>query len=225
MTSTPPTDRPQVSLVIPIRNEAGNIGPLIDEIRASLDEAGFSWEILVINDGSTDESIHILRECEQRDPRVKVIGRPNTGIVGALNDGLEVATGDLIARMDADDWCSPRRLAAQVDFLKTHPEHGAIGCWVKRTDPYGSPAGFQEPPTAHDKIDAALLAGDGSALVHGTMMMRSELLTGVGGWNPQHEWVEDLDLSLRLAERCLLSNVPQYLYTYRRRMDSVCAQR
>ena len=58
MTSPHPTDHPRVSLVIPIRNEAGNIGPLIDEIRASLDEAGFSWEILVINDGSTDESVY-----------------------------------------------------------------------------------------------------------------------------------------------------------------------
>ena len=58
MTSTRPTNHPQVSLVIPIRDEAGNIGPLINEVQEALDTAGFSWELLVIDDGSTDESVH-----------------------------------------------------------------------------------------------------------------------------------------------------------------------
>ncbi|HSZ59511.1 MAG TPA: glycosyltransferase family 2 protein, partial [Tepidisphaeraceae bacterium] len=75
------------------------------------------FELIAVDDGSCDSSLGILREYEGRDPRVRIISRANTGIVGALNDGLRAAGGELIARMDADDISLPQRFEKQVEFL------------------------------------------------------------------------------------------------------------
>jgi glycosyltransferase involved in cell wall biosynthesis len=210
---------PRVSVLMPVYNAQDFLAEAIDCILAqSFDD----WELICIDDGSTDSSLAILQDYAERHARVRVITRPNTGIVGALNDGLDAANGEYIARMDADDWCAEVRFARQVDYLDTHRACVAVGSWVQRTDPYGSPAGSQEPPVDHDVIDRGLLEGDGSVMVHASLMMRADALREVGGWCEGTDWVEDLDLFLRLAEHGILANLPVYLYTYRRHTHSVC---
>lgn len=210
---------PLVSVLMPVFNAGGYLVEAIDSI---LHQTFADFELICVNDGSTDGSYDILRKYELRDERVRVISRPNTGIVGALNDGLAVARGDLIARMDADDTCRLDRFEKQVAYLDQNPVCVAVGSWVTRTDPYGSPAGLQEPPLTHDEIDAGLLVAEGSVLVHATLMLRRDVLCRIGGWDSRYNWVEDLDLFLRLAERGKLANLPEHLYQYRRHIDSVC---
>ncbi len=206
---------------MPVYNAADYLAEAIDCI---LEQTFDDWELICVDDGSTDTSLTILRDYERRHPGIRVISRPNTGIVGALNDALDVARGQYIARMDADDWCAADRFARQVDYLDQNPTCVAVGTWVQRTDPYGSPAGSQEPPTDHDTIDVGLLAGDASVLVHASLMMRADALRAVGGWRQGTDWVEDLDLFLRLAEHGQVANIPAYLYVYRRHAQSVCFQ-
>ncbi len=210
---------PRVSVLMPVYNAQAYLAEAIDCI---LSQSFEDWELICVDDGSSDTSLAILHDYANRHGRIRVISRPNTGIVGALNDGLDAARGEYIARMDADDWCAEVRFARQVDYLDQHADCVALGSWIQRTDPYGSPAGSQEPPTEHDAIDRGLLDGDASVMVHASLMMRVDALREVGGWCEGTDWVEDLDLFLRLAEHGRLANLPVYLYTYRRHVQSVC---
>ncbi len=216
------TDPSKVSVLLPVYNAQAYLAEALDCILAQTFK---NWELICVDDGSTDASPTILEDYAGRHAHIHVISRPNTGIVGALNDALDAARGTYIARMDADDWCAEVRFERQVAYLDEQTECVAVGSYVQRTDPYGSPAGSQEPPTDHGEIDAGLLAGDASVLVHASLMMRADALRAVGGWREGTDWVEDLDLFLRLTEHGRVSNLPQYLYTYRRHAESVCFNR
>ena len=213
---------PRVSVLMPVHNAQDFLAEALDCILA---QTFTDWELICVDDGSSDASLAILREYEAKHARIRVISRPNTGIVGALNDALDAANGTYIARMDADDWCAEERFARQVAYLDKHTECVALGTYVRRTDPYGSPAGSQEPPIDHETIDTGLLVGDASVLVHASLMMRADALRAIGRWRPGTDWVEDLDLFLRLTEHGKVANLPQYLYIYRRHVQSVCFKR
>ncbi|MDA8042229.1 MAG: glycosyltransferase family 2 protein, partial [Pirellulales bacterium] len=123
MTSTPPTDRPQVSLVIPIRNEAGNIGPLIKEIRASLDETGFSWEILVINDGSTDESVgEVESVCDDTNKVHLLHLKDGHGKSAALSRGFACVRGESVVMLDGDGQDDPAEIPKMLTRLGMAPD-------------------------------------------------------------------------------------------------------
>ena len=214
--------RPLVSVLMPVYNAQKYLGEAIDCILAQIYD---NWELICVDDGSNDTSLTILEAYAQKHDRIRIITQPNTGIVGALNGALEAAQGEVVARMDADDWCAETRFEKQVAYLDKHADCIAVGSYIQRTDPYGSPAGSQEPPTDHDAIDKGLLAGDASVLVHASLMMRTDALRQVGGWREGTDWVEDLDLFLRLTEHGRVANIPRYLYTYRRHAESVCFKR
>src|SRR5207253_385711 len=94
------SDRPTVSVLLPVYNGARYLRPAVESILA---QTFADFELIAVDDGSTDRSLAMLQEYARRDPRVHVITRPNTGIAGALNDGLAAARGEFLARMDADD--------------------------------------------------------------------------------------------------------------------------
>ncbi len=221
-----PRTGPRVSILMPVHNAEAYLDQAMGSI---LEQTYDDWELIAVDDGSIDRSRHILEDYARRAAAehgdaqpIRVISRPNTGIAGALNDGLAVARGQFIARMDADDLCTPGRLETQVAFLDRHRDHVAVGCWVRRMDPYGSPTGVEQPPTDHADIDAALLRGDGSAIVHATTVMRRDALIEAGAWRSRYNGVEDIDLYLRLAEVGRLANIPRPMYSYRRHLGSVC---
>src|SRR4051794_4532921 len=110
---------PAVSIVMPVYNGAAYVA---EAVRSILGQTFEDFEFIIVDDGSTDRTPRILHEYERMDRRVRVISRPNTGIVGALNDGVAAAEAPLIARMDADDVSTPQRLHRQVEYLSEHPE-------------------------------------------------------------------------------------------------------
>jgi len=213
----------RVSVLMPVYNAEQYLAQALGSIREQTFRA---WELVAVDDGSTDSSLKILRLASAKDPRIRVISRPNTGIIGALNDGLAVCRGEYVARMDADDTCLGDRLAKQVAYLDEHPGCVAVGTWLWRTDPHGNPAGTEEPPVHHEQIDRVLLSGNASSIVHASAMIRRKALHDIGAWNPApgRDGVEDLDLFLRLAEHGQLANIPEPLYVYRRHFSSTCAK-
>ena len=179
------------------------------------------FEVIAVDDGSTDRSLEILTDYGCRDQRLRVISRSKTGIVGALNDGLEAARGEFIARMDADDVAESGRLAAQAAFLMSHPACVAVGTDVLYTDPEGAPLIRHRPATTHDEIVGRLLEGNGGALIHPSVMFRRDALERVGGYRERYQWIEDLDLYLRLSEVGELANLPDVHLRYRQHLKSI----
>jgi glycosyltransferase involved in cell wall biosynthesis len=203
---------------MPVYNGARYVAEAIDSILA---QSFSDFEFVIVNDGSTDRSERILREYEKRDPRVKVISRANTGIVGALNDGLAQCSGEFVARMDADDVSLAERFATQIAYLRENPDCICVGSRVIGIDPCGLELFRSEHKLAHDQIDAELLNGVGWAIVHPAAMTRREAIAKIGGYRKEFQWVEDLDLFLRLAEVGRLANLEALLLKYRQHTESV----
>ncbi|MDD5200100.1 MAG: glycosyltransferase family 2 protein [Terrimicrobiaceae bacterium] len=214
--SEPPP--PRVSVVIPVFNAASYLESALASVQA---QTFADFEIVAIDDGSTDRSKAILDHMAAADPRIRVISRPNTGIVGALNDGLAIARGEFIARMDGDDLSLPERFAKQVAYLSAHSDCVAVGSFFTYIDSTGARVKWNPRKTDHQEIESALLGGDGGALIHPAVMFRRKAIETVGGYRVEAQWIEDLDLYLRLALIGRLANLPEVLLHYRYHAHSV----
>jgi glycosyltransferase involved in cell wall biosynthesis len=203
---------------MPVYNGERYLREAIDSI---LSQSYANFELIIVDDGSTDGSLSILREYEKKDARVKAISRPNTGIVGALNDAIAASGGEYLARMDADDVALPNRFDVQVRYLDEHPEVVMLGSRVIMIDADGWDIGdMVSVGHGHQEIDDALLGG-GWPIVHPTVVMRREAVEKVGRYHEGTFPNEDHDLFLRLAEIGQLDNLREPLLKYRRHMQSV----
>jgi glycosyltransferase involved in cell wall biosynthesis len=179
------------------------------------------FEFIIINDGSTDDSLQILEEYARKDARIRLVSRPNTGYTKALNEALSLARGPFVARMDADDVSMPDRFQKQIDYLRDHPECVMVGSRILMIDPFDSPLYEPKHRLTHEEIDAELLAGVGWAIVHPAAMMVREQLVALKGYRTEVEPSEDIDLFLRMGERGKLANLPDVLLHYRQHSKSV----
>ena len=121
------------------------------------------FEFVVVDDGSTDATPEILADLARRDCRVRVIGRPNKGLIASLNEAVAASTAPLVARMDADDVALPERLRLQVERMAAEPDLVLLGGQTLDIDPCGLPLTPYPLPTGHAEIDAELMAGKGGA--------------------------------------------------------------
>jgi hypothetical protein len=140
--------------------------------------------------------------------------------VVALNEGLELVRGPLIARMDADDLCDPRRFELQVARMQEEPHLVALGSCATAIDEEGHMLGDYSVPLTHEAIEKQHLAGS-SSIHHPAVMMRTWAVRKVGGYRPQYRPCEDFDLWLRLAEVGRVANLPEKLLTKRLFVGSV----
>src|SRR3954464_7344480 len=115
---------PVVTVLMPLYNAERFVAQTLDAILA---QTFGDFEFLIINDGSSDRSLQILQDFARRDPRVRLGSRPNTGYVVALNEGLGLARGEFVARIDADDLADPRRIELQVARMRAEPQLVALG--------------------------------------------------------------------------------------------------
>lgn len=202
---------PRVSVILPVCNGE----PFLAEAIGSIVAQSFGdFELIAIDDGSTDASGDILDRLARGDRRIIALHQSNAGIVASLNRGLAFAHGEFIARMDADDVAHPERFARQVAFLDAHPDVAAVGCAVTLIDDAGKRLRDVDYPGAPDAVSAFLETG--SALAHPTVMMRRDRVRAVGGYRAAYRHAEDYDLWLRLDERYRLANLPERLLLYRK---------
>lgn len=210
-----------VSIVIPVYNAgrhlAGAIGSMIEQSYSD-------WEMICIDDGSTDGSGPILDWFATIEPRIRVVHQQNAGIVAALNHGCSLAHGEWICRMDADDLSIQNRIETQVRWLQSHPQVIALGASILEMDADGSPLGVQQLALEHEDIERRLLTRR-TGLFHPTAMIRADAMRSVEGYRKSFEWVEDHDLWLRLSRVGQLANLDTVLLCYRQHASSVCWQR
>lgn len=213
---------PAVSVLMPVYNAERYLAAAI---RSMLDQTLREFELLILDDGSTDGSPAIIKSFAEQDPRIRATFLEHAGLVALLNRGIEQARAPLIARMDADDVSLPRRLRTQVDYLLSHPDCVALGAAVQWIDPQGWPICTYRPPTAHEQIEQDLLRGYGQAITHPVATFRLDALRQVGGYRHEYDMAEDLDLFLRLAEVGRLANLDDVLLQFRRHVGSVSHSR
>ena len=200
---------PRVSVVMPVYNGARYLDEAIQSI---LQQTFSNFELIVIDDGSTDGTAAILGRYRSSDSRVHIFQQRHEGLVTALNHGVRVARGLYIARMDQDDLSLPHRLATQVAFMDSQPAVGICGTWIET---YGAdPPQIRRYPSEDEMIRSWLLFE--SALAHPTVMMRRDVLDRHALlYDPRAFCAEDYDLWVRAAQHTLLGNVPEVLLRYR----------
>lgn len=181
---------PRVSVLIPAYNSGWFLG---EAVRSVLAQTCADWELIVIDDASTDGAVEAL-PC--RDPRlVRLRNSTNLGQSRSLNRGLAVASGRYVACLDHDDLAEPQRLQMQADFLDKHPDICLLGTWATVIDHGG--AVLARPP-ASPPVLAWSLAG-GCPLTHSSIMFRRESVLALGGYDPSAAPADDYDLWTRLV--------------------------
>jgi len=183
---------------MPVRNGL----PFLDEaVESVLAQTLVDWELVVIDDGSTDGSAEALDAHAARDRRLRVLHRPAAGVAVALCQAVEAASTPLLARMDADDVSAPDRLERQVGWLEAHPEVDLLAC---RAGSIGGGSGtqrlfdWQNGLLTHEQMMDDLFVD--APFPHDAVVMRAEAYRRVGGYRDL-PWPEDFDLWHRLA-RC-----------------------
>jgi len=203
---------PLISVCMPVHNAERYVAEAVESI---LGQTLGDFEFLILDDGSTDGSLGILRRYAGRDPRIRLTSRPNKGLVASLNELIDQSRGEFLARMDADDVALPERFTRQVEYLRAHPECVLVGCRVRLIDPEGDPLSEWCTQQDHEAIEAHYLRGERSAAIaHPSFMMRRDAVLAIGRYRPL-EVIEDIDLIVRLAEYGRIANMPEVLLQYR----------
>lgn len=214
----PMESTPEVSVLMNVRNGLPYIGAAVSSI---LGQTFRDHELIVINDGSDDGTREWLDRKKSEDPRIKVLHLEPSGIPRALNAGLAIAEGNLIAKMDADDIALPHRFERQIAEFHAHPGLILLGSEVEMIDENGLPLGTRGHSPDHREIRKQLLEANGGALTHPAVMFRKEAALSIGGYDPDFPVGQDLDLFLRLSEIGETRNLPETLLHWRQHGTSV----
>lgn len=198
---------PLVTVLLPTRNGADFITEAIGSV---LGQSLVDFELLVIDDGSIDETPAAIGDFAQRDRRIRTIRNAETlGIQKSLNRGLREAKSEYIARIDDDDeWIEPQKLEKQVRFLEAHPDHALVGTGALLTDEKGNEIGRKMMPETDEAIRARLLGRN--CFFHASVVLRKDAILQQGGYDesPATLYVEDYDLWLKLGLRYKFGNLP-----------------
>ena len=202
--------QPDISVIMPIYNGERYLQKAVASI---LRQDYPSFELILLDDGSSDSTPGLLQRFAAQDPRVRFVPQPHKGLVATLNNGIALARGSYIARMDADDIAYPKRLSLQVAFLRSHPRVAAVGGQIRSIDQDGHPHRLQWRYPTHPAEVRKLLEST-SPLAHSAVMYRRDAVLAVGGYRP-FTAAEDYDLWWRLAESHELANLSQTILEYR----------
>lgn len=202
---------PRVAVVMPVFNGEKHLASTIEAI---LNQSLTDFEFVIVNDGSTDGSREILAQYALRDRRISIIDQDNAGISNATNTAISQSAAPYVAPMDQDDISLPRRLELECAALEENDHLVCIGGWTELIDEKGRFLTTIQVPADNDAIQKLALAGHTPINHPGCMIRRSTLLEA-GGYDPEFDLAQDLDLFLRLGEVGKLENLAQPVLQYR----------
>jgi hypothetical protein len=210
---------PAVSVILPARNAERFVGEAVDSI---LNQRFDDFELIVVDDGSVDGTRRIVESY--RDGRIRIIGNPQPlGLTQSLNRALAVASGEFIARQDADDISEPERLAEQVAHLQQHQDVVLIGSWFTAIDASGAVIRHTRLPV--DDVDVRWAMFFYCPFVHGAVVWRRVAVRdAVGGYDERFAYAQDHDLWRRIASRFSVGNLPRFLVRYREHPQSMTSE-
>lgn len=197
--------RPLVSVVTVYHNRAAYVAESVGSLLA---QTYPHLEIIVVDDGSTDDTLARLRAFD--DPRLRIIDKPNTGFTSSVNLGVRESRGELVAIHGAGDLSHPRRIELQAERMRARPDIGIVGCRVRNAQ-VGSDAFTTTKAHSDEDLTAQLLRDN--PFTHGEVMFRRALFDRVGGYREFFRFAQDLDLWLRLSGFCRHEVLEEVLYT------------
>lgn len=211
---------PKVSILTTVYNGQRFVE---ETVRSVMAQTMGDFEYILVDDGSTDATPAILARLAAEDARLRIVTQANAGIARAANAGLAHCSAPILARTDADDLMHPRRLEIQLDRL-LGGDAVALGTFVDYMDEHGRHLTTIASPTEHEAIQEKLLDGH-CAIWNTSSMMRREAVDTVGGYDPDCDTAEDLDMWLKLSEIGRVGNIPLALQRYRLHATSVSETR
>ncbi len=217
MSSSPFNREPDVSVLMSCYNASRWLHEAIDSVLA---QTHSNFELILINDGSTDETWNIIQNYQDRDQRIVALSKQNTGLADSLNVGLSKAKGAWIARLDADDFCEPMRLEQQLDFVRNHPEVVLLGAGFVEIDEAGRSIKTQLYPSRHRKLLRHMERSQ-RFFPHSSAFFSRQLARDVGGYNPLFRKTQDRDLWFRFAERGEIACLADCLVRVRKHMAQI----
>jgi glycosyltransferase involved in cell wall biosynthesis len=202
---------PLISVVMSVHNGEKFLREAVESI---LNQTFRDFEFIIIDDGSADGSKAILEEYAARGARVRLVSRENRGLTKSLNEGLALARGEFVARMDADDIALPERFQRQIEYLNNNSLIAALGTWVCFIDGQGVKM-IEHHSAAHPAIIAWEFSM-GNMVWHPTMMIRREWLEKVGNYDESFWVAQDFDLWSRIFRAGgRVAVLPEVLLHYR----------
>lgn len=200
-----------VSVQMPVFNGEKYLAEAVDSI---LSQTFSDFEFLILDDGSTDDSLKLLQKYAAMDSRVHVITRENRGLSATQYELVQLSRGEFIAQLDQDDIALPNRLELQLDFFRKNSEVVALGGASQMIDGAGRYLTTLTMPETDKEIQELHLKGI-CAIAHSSVMMRSAALKSVGSYDKSYNSAADIDLWLRLGEIGKLANLKDVLLKYR----------
>lgn len=209
-------NEPPVSIILPAFNAERYIAAAMFSVLAQNYE---NFELIVINDGSTDKTLSIVKKIATKDSRVKVYSQKNHGFVFSVNRGFILAKHNLIARIDADDEWTPYKLRQQVEVMMTDPKVVLVGgsCELISPDNLHVASIFKQTRDADIKR-AMTITND---IVQAAALFRKDVVEKLGGFNPDYFPAEDYDLISRMMKEGYFVLLPTPIYRYRTGHDSI----
>ena len=204
--------RPAVTVFIPVYNRGRYLAQAVDSMLA---QTYRDFEILILDDGSEDDSLEIARSY--RDPRVRVeANSKNLGNTPTRNRGIDLSRGRFIATLDSDDFAMPERLAKQVDYLEAHKDCVAVGSWIRKQDDATGTSRLKRHPLTSREMKAWFPWHN--SLSQTSIMVRADTLKRLR-YDESYEQCQDYDLHIRLAREHDIANLPEALTVKRLHSD------
>jgi glycosyltransferase involved in cell wall biosynthesis len=212
-----------ISIILPSYNLSKYIWRTIESVIAQTYK---NWELIVIDDGSSDDSIEVIKKYAESETRIKpTYLEKNVGMCTVFNIALEQAKGKYIARIDADDFWEPEKLAKQYNYMESNPSCGASFTWVKVIDeneqelPTTECEGRDRTFNSENRTRAQWLRTfffEGCRVCHPSAMIRKAALDAIGGkYNYIYSQVQDYDLWIRIVKKYDIYVLPEKLTNYR----------
>jgi glycosyltransferase involved in cell wall biosynthesis len=214
------TSSPLVSVVMSVFNGERYLRAALESVLA---QEGVDFEVVVVDDGSTDGSADLLAEFARRDDRVRVIRQENAGLTRALMRGCAKARGEFIVRQDDDDLSVPGRFEKQAALLRSRAGIMAVASWVRLIGPEGEHLDDVRFPEGEEAGTEAVMHGRKNP-IHGSVMFRKSAYEMAGGYRPEFYFAQDSDLWLRLGALGPFFFIPEILYHFRFTETSVTSR-
>jgi glycosyltransferase EpsE len=197
---------PGISVIMGVFNAENSVERSIQSI---VDQTFTNWEFIICDDGSIDNTLQILRKYEA-DPRFRIIKNDkNMGLGAALNNCIRYSKGQFLARQDADDYSNPDRLERQLGYLKKNKHITVLGTQISLFDSDGNHWGINTPISPDDPWEWV----KGSKVVHASVLMRSDFIKKIGGYDSSAIRAEDHEMWIRvLSNKGVIKTIPEVLY-------------